>query len=182
MISMLLPDIAICTSPGFIAVPEGMFSAAQTMPITFTAGFNCAMACMAPIIAAPPAMSYFIFSMPSAGLMEMPPVSNVMPFPTRPSTGVAGAFFGLVGHHDQGGWLLRSLGHSPERTHLQFFQLVCTVNLTLQPVLPAHFRGLLAQHGGGHYVARLIDQGAGKILRLAQDHAFSQAGLDGSLL
>jgi hypothetical protein len=52
------------------------------------------MACMAPIIAAPPAMSYFIFSMPSAGLMEMPPVSKVMPFPTRPRTGVAGAFLG----------------------------------------------------------------------------------------
>jgi len=34
---------------------------------------------MAPSMAAPPAMSYFIFSMPSAGLMEMPPVSNVTP-------------------------------------------------------------------------------------------------------
>ena len=48
------------------------------------------MARMAPIMAAPPAMSYFIFSMPSAGLMEMPPVSNVMPLPTRPSTGFSG--------------------------------------------------------------------------------------------
>ena len=32
-------------------------------------------------------MSYFILSMLSAGLMEMPPVSNVMPLPTSPSTG-----------------------------------------------------------------------------------------------
>ena len=45
------------------------------------------MARMAPIMAAPPAMSYFIFSMLSEGLMEMPPVSKVMPLPTRPSTG-----------------------------------------------------------------------------------------------
>ena len=35
-------------------------------------------------MAAPPAMSYFIFSMPSAGLMEMPPVSKVTPLPTSP--------------------------------------------------------------------------------------------------
>ena len=34
-------------------------------------------------------MSTFIRSMPSAGLIEMPPVSNVMPLPTRPSTGWA---------------------------------------------------------------------------------------------
>ena len=94
MISIDLPDMAICTSPGFCAVPEGMFSAAHTMPITRTFGFSCAMARIAPIIAAPPAMSYFIFSMPSAGLMEMPPVSKVMPLPTRPSTGFAGAPFG----------------------------------------------------------------------------------------
>ena len=106
MISMLLPDIAIWMSPGFIAVPEGMFSAAQTMPITLTAGFNCAMACMAPIIAAPPAMSYFIFSMPSADLMEMPPVSKVMPFTHQAKHRRGGRALGLVGHHDQGGRLL----------------------------------------------------------------------------
>src|ERR1017187_3201178 len=42
---------------------------------------SCPMARMAPNMAAPPAMSYFIFSMPSAGLMEMPPVSKVTPLP-----------------------------------------------------------------------------------------------------
>ena len=47
-------------------------------------GFNWAMARMAPIMAAPPAISYFIFSMPSEGLMEMPPVSKVTPLPTSP--------------------------------------------------------------------------------------------------
>ena len=84
MISMDLPDMAICTSPGFCALPEGMFSVAQTMAVTLTLGLSSAMARMAPIMVAPPAMSYFIFSMPSAGLMEMPPVSKVMPLPTRP--------------------------------------------------------------------------------------------------
>ena len=61
------------------------------MAVIFTFGFSIAMARMAPIIVAPPAMSYFIFSMPSAGLMEMPPVSNVMPLPTSPSTGFSDA-------------------------------------------------------------------------------------------
>jgi hypothetical protein len=49
------------------------------------------MARMAPIIDAPPAMSYFIFSMPSDGLMEMPPLSKVTPLPTKASTGFSGA-------------------------------------------------------------------------------------------
>ena len=41
--------------------------------------------------AAPPAMSSFIRSMPSADLIEMPPVSKVIPLPTSPSRGFAGA-------------------------------------------------------------------------------------------
>ena len=68
-----------------------MFSVAHTMPMTFTFGFSSAIARMAPIMVAPPAMSYFIFSMPSAGLIEMPPVSKVIPLPTRPKTGFSGA-------------------------------------------------------------------------------------------
>ena len=84
MISIDLPDMAICTSPGFCALPEGMFSVAQMTAVTLTLGFSSAIARMAPIMVAPPAMSYFIFSMPSAGLMEMPPVSKVTAFPTRP--------------------------------------------------------------------------------------------------
>ena len=59
--------------------------------MTLTLGLSSAMARMAPSMAAPPAMSYFIFSMPSAGLMEMPPVSKVTPLPTSPSTGFSGA-------------------------------------------------------------------------------------------
>ena len=60
-----------------------MFSAAATRPMTRTPeGRSLPNACIAPITAAPPDMSYFIFSMDSAGLSEMPPVSNVMPLPT----------------------------------------------------------------------------------------------------
>src|SRR4029077_14168084 len=45
------------------------------------------------ITAAAPAMSYFIFSMPSAGLIEIPPVSKVIPLPTSPNTGAPSAGF-----------------------------------------------------------------------------------------
>ncbi len=59
--------------------------------MTRTLGLSWAMARIAPIIAAEPAMSYFILSMLSAGLMEIPPVSKVMPLPTRPMMGALAA-------------------------------------------------------------------------------------------
>ena len=58
--------------------------------VTGIVGLSCASARMAPIIAAPPAISYFIFSMLSAGLMEMPPVT----FATLPIATAICAFFG----------------------------------------------------------------------------------------
>ena len=37
-ISMVLPDIEVTTSPGFVAQPLGIFSAAATTPITLIFG------------------------------------------------------------------------------------------------------------------------------------------------
>jgi hypothetical protein len=68
-----------------------MFSVAGTTPTTRIGAFSRAMARIAHATAAPPAMSSFIRSIPSAGLIEIPPVSNVMPLPTSPSTGRTGA-------------------------------------------------------------------------------------------
>ena len=78
------------------------------MPITLTFGFSSAIARITPIMVAPPAMSYFIFSMPSAGLIEMPPVSKVIPFPTKPKNRLLGRTRRFVAHHDQCGRLVRS--------------------------------------------------------------------------
>jgi hypothetical protein len=89
--STVFPLALLRISPGLIARPPGMFSVVGTTPITRIGAFSSAIARIAHATAAPPAMSSFIRSMPSAGLMEMPPVSNVMPLPTRPSTGPAGA-------------------------------------------------------------------------------------------
>jgi hypothetical protein len=81
-------------SPGFCALPLTTFSVLGTTQITLTLGFSVAMARMTPSMVAPPAMSYFIFSIPSAGLMETPPVSNVTALPTKPITGAPGLGLG----------------------------------------------------------------------------------------
>ncbi len=80
------------TSPGFVARPDGMFSQAATRPITLTFAFSSATARSTPKTLAAPHMSNFIWSISAAGLIEMPPVSNVMPLPTS-TTGFC--FFGL---------------------------------------------------------------------------------------
>ena len=59
-----------------------MFSTSPTRPTTFARACRAATARMAPNTAAAPAMSYFISSMPPAGLIEMPPVSKQTPLPT----------------------------------------------------------------------------------------------------
>ena len=71
-----------------------MFSTVGISAVIRTDGFNWAIARIAPSTAAPPPMSYFIFSMPSAGLMETPPVSNVTPFPMSPRWSAEFAFSG----------------------------------------------------------------------------------------
>ena len=68
-----------------------MFSVIGTTANTRIGACSIASARIAQITAAPPAMSSFIRSMPSAGLIEIPPASNVTPLPTKPSTGVLGA-------------------------------------------------------------------------------------------
>ena len=63
-------------------MPDGMFSARQSQPVTATGSSRRAAAMTVCSTAAAPAMSDFMASMPSAGLIEMPPESNVMPLPT----------------------------------------------------------------------------------------------------
>ena len=60
-----------------------MFSVAGTMPTTLSGSFMRAAAFIVPSTLAAPHMSNFISSISGAGLSEMPPVSKVMPLPTR---------------------------------------------------------------------------------------------------
>ena len=73
----------VTTSPGLIAPPSGMFSHAGIRPTTLIAGLSSARLRNTPSTLAAPHMSNFISSMAAAGLSEIPPVSNVMPLPTR---------------------------------------------------------------------------------------------------
>ena len=68
-----------------MAWPLGMFSVAGTMPMTRTFGANAGSNDIALSTAAAPDMSVFIVSMPSAVLIDRPPLSNVMPLPTNAS-------------------------------------------------------------------------------------------------
>ena len=82
-ISMVWPDMLVTTSPGLVARPEGMFSAQATTATMFRGKSNCVTACITPMTVAAPPMSYFISSMPAPGFRLIPPVSKVMPLPTK---------------------------------------------------------------------------------------------------
>ncbi len=59
-----------------------MFSAIGTVAVTATGSSSFAASTVAAITAAAPPMSDVMWSMLAAGLIEMPPVSNVIPLPT----------------------------------------------------------------------------------------------------
>ncbi len=66
-----------------MAVPLGMFSTRPTRPMTFNGSLSRAMASIAPTTVAAPDMSHFMLNMPSLGLSDRPPESNVTPLPTK---------------------------------------------------------------------------------------------------
>ncbi|MNV73244.1 hypothetical protein D3C71_1663820 [compost metagenome] len=80
---MVCPLMLVTTSPGFTARPSGMFSHAGIKPTTLIAGCSSANARKVPSTLAAPHMSNFISSISAEGLMEMPPVSKVIPLPTK---------------------------------------------------------------------------------------------------
>ena len=81
-ISIVVPVLARTMSPGLTAWPLGMFSVAPSTLTTRTGRPSRAIAPVASSTAAAPDMSNFISLIFSAGLIEMPPVSNVTPLPT----------------------------------------------------------------------------------------------------
>ncbi len=70
-------------SPGRVASPSGMFSAAATTATRWIGSPSSQTVFIAPNTLAAPPMSYFISSMLAPGFREIPPVSKVMPLPTR---------------------------------------------------------------------------------------------------
>ena len=77
-----MPPYWVSTSPGRCAVDDGMFSAIGTVAMTSIGSCCLAASTTVAITAAAPPMSEVMWCMLAAGLIEMPPVSNVMPLPT----------------------------------------------------------------------------------------------------
>ena len=96
--SMVLPLPARMISPGLTAEPDGIFSAQAIIPIRFTGSCNAATASIAPSTAAAPVISSFISPIPSDGLIEIPPLSKVMPLPTNAVKGLSPplAYFSII--------------------------------------------------------------------------------------
>ena len=83
--STVSPFIVLTMSPGRWARPSGMFSTSPTRPTTLALALRSARAFITPATVPAPPMSMVISSMPWAGLIEMPPVSNTTPLPTSAS-------------------------------------------------------------------------------------------------
>ena len=80
---MVLPDMEPMTSLGRKLTGEMRFSTAGMTAVTLTGTLFSARANIAPLTAAPPAMSLFMPFMPAACLRLYPPESKVTPLPTR---------------------------------------------------------------------------------------------------
>ena len=64
-------------------MPSGIFSQPAKIPMTFIGKFMAATECITPKTPAAPPMSYFISSIASEGLIDIPPESKVKPLPTK---------------------------------------------------------------------------------------------------
>ena len=92
VISTRFPFSAVTTSPGRVACPEGMFSTQAATAWITRPGSSCATVAAASSTAIAPFLSIFISSMPSAGLIEIPPVSKQTPLPTMARRRPSGSF------------------------------------------------------------------------------------------
>jgi len=103
------------------------------------AGLQRGKARMTPSMVAPPAMSYFIFSMPSAGLMEMPPVSKVTAFADEADHWRAGfQVRGRISDDHDAGRLGTALGDAEKRAHLGGRRFSFVENFNGEASFPGH--------------------------------------------
>ena len=165
------------TSPGFTAVPEGMFSVLGIRPTTWTLGFSRPSISKVPSTAAAPDMSYFMSSMFWAGLIEMPPVSKVTPLPIS-TTGAASE--PLYSMRDEARLLGAALRHRQEGAHLFLDDGGLVEDGDPEAVALGQLAGDVGHVGRGGDVAREHLEPAGKRLprpdRFTHPVALSQLG------
>ena len=68
--------MAVTTSPGLLALPDGIFSQSGVSAVTLIGSLSLAIASNAALTVAAPPISAFINPIPAAGLMLIPPLEN----------------------------------------------------------------------------------------------------------
>ena len=154
-----------------------MFSVVGTTPMTRIGALSSAIARIAHATAAPPAMSSFIRSMPSAGLIEMPPVSNVMPLPTSPSTGACRRARRLVAEHHQARRLAAAARDAEQQAHAELLDLRLVENLDVDAGVARERAPRARELARRQRVARLVGQLARQVAALAEDAAARDGAL-----
>ena len=147
----------VTTSPGLMAWSPGMFSQVGTMTTRLSLGLSSATARSVPSTLAAPPMSNFISSISAAGLMEMPPVSKVMPLPTS-TIGACVFACTVVLRDDEARRLGRALRHGEEGAHAELLDRLAVEHLDLQAELLAELLRLLAQVGRRAVVAGTVGE------------------------
>ena len=153
---MVLPFIARTTSPGRWARRPGMFSVAGTIPHTLTFGRSAAIAFIAPMTQAPPDMSLFIVNMPEADFISSPPLSNVIPFPSKPKLLAGVVRVAVVAHHDELGRLVRPLRHASERAHAHALYVGAVEHRQRHAGFVRRFQRYLRHARGRHVVGGFV--------------------------
>ena len=174
--------MAVCTSPGFCALPSGMFSAAQTM--ADDAHLRLEQGDGAHGAEHGSAAGHVVLHLLHVvgGLDGDAAGVEGDALADQAEHGAVGDAFGLIAQHDQRRRLLRSLRNAPERAHLQLFDLVGRAVLPTSGRLPAAMSAArLAELRWGELVARLVDQRAREVLAFADDDALAESGFGGGL-
>ena len=123
-------------------------------------------------------MSSFIRSMPSAGLIEMPPVSNVMPLPTSPSTGDAGAPGGSCRKTISARRLAAAARDAEQQAHAELGDLRLVEDFDFDAAVAGEPRGACGEFARRQRVARLVGQLARQVAALAKDAPALHSGID----
>ena len=109
----------------------------------------------------------------------MPPVSNVIPFPTRPRTGSAGAPAGSCVRTDHARRFRAAARDAKQQAHSQSFDSVLVEDFYAQPRRLRDLGRAVGELGRRENVGRLVRQLPRDVAGLTQDLPAPGRGLDG---
>ena len=143
-----------------------MFSAIGTVAVTATGSSSVAASTVVAITAAAPLMSDVMWSMFAAGLIEMPPVSNVMPLPTS-ATCARGDGATRPAQPHQPRLARRALPHPEHAAEPGLGERGVVEHLDLEPRGLGQLAGARGERLGVEVVGRGVDEVTGGAHRLA---------------